>query len=121
MTELTGLRAMVVEDEGPVALLVEDMLMELGCEVVASAAEVERACALARTATIDVALLDLNLAGKSALPVAHVLRERGIPFVFSTGYGVTELAAEFRSQPTLAKPFRIDDLERALMRTLGRS
>jgi CheY-like chemotaxis protein len=111
---------MVVKDDGPVALLIEDMLLELGCEIAASAAEVDRACELARAATIDFALVDLNLNGRSALPVGHVLRERGIPFVFSTGYGVSGLAEEFSSHPTLAKPFVADDLRRTILRALER-
>ena len=120
MAELAGLKALIVEDEGPVALLIEDMLLDLGCEIAASAAELDRACEFARTATIDFALVDLNLNGKSAVPVAHVLRERGIPFVFSTGYGVSGLAEEFSSHPTLAKPFVVDDVRQTILRALER-
>src|SRR3990170_2051669 len=100
MTDPAGLKVLVVEDEGPVALLIEDMLLDLGCEIAASAAELDRACNLARTAMIDFAVLDLNLGGESAVPVGHILRERGIPFVFSTGYGTSGLAEEFSSHPT---------------------
>ena len=118
MAELAGLKALIVEDEGPVALLIEDMLLNLGCEIAASAAELDRACAFARAATIDFALVDLNLNGRSAAPVAHILRERGIPFVFSTGYGVSGLAEELSSHPTLTKPFVVDDLRLTLLRAL---
>ena len=110
MADFAGLKALVVEDEGPVALLVEDMLIDLGFHIVASAAELEKACELARTATIDFALLDLNLNGVSAMPVARILRERGIPFVFSTGYGVSGRSEEFASCLVLAKPFVFEDL-----------
>jgi DNA-binding response OmpR family regulator len=119
MTDLSGFRALIIEDEGPIALLIEDMLLDLGCEIIASAAELETACEIARTAHVDFALLDLNLNGLSALPVAHVLHERGIPFVFSTGYGVTGLSDGFESYPTLAKPFVIDDLCNNIVIALG--
>lgn len=118
MADLAGLKALVVEDEGAVALLIEDMLLDLGCEVAASAAELRRACDLAGTATIDFALLDLNLDGASALPVAHILRARRIPFVFSTGYGASGVSDEFESHPILAKPFVLRDLEEMISRAL---
>jgi CheY-like chemotaxis protein len=111
MVELAGLRTLVVEDEGAVALLIEDMLLDLGCEVVASAADLSRACELARSAQIDFAVLDLNLGGVSALPIARILRERRIPFVFSTGYGTSGASQEFESYPILTKPFVIADLK----------
>ena len=120
MAELAGLRALVVEDEGPVALLIEDMLIDLGCEIAAAATELDTASEIARAATIDFALLDLNLNGKSALPVARILSERGIPFVFSTGYGVSGLAEEFSSHPMLAKPFVINDLRKKIVLALSR-
>jgi CheY-like chemotaxis protein len=120
MADLSGLRALVVEDEGAIALLIEDMLIDLGCEVGATAAELHRACELARSATVDFALLDLNLDGRSAIPVARILRERGIPFVFSTGYGVSGLSEEFSSHLTLGKPFGINDLRDKVLGALGR-
>ena len=109
MVEVAGLAALVVEDEGVVALLIEDMLLELGCRIAASAARFDAAVELARTAAIDFAVLDLNLAGVSALPIAGILRERNIPFVFSTGYGMSGLPEELNSYPTLAKPFSFDE------------
>ncbi len=119
MTDLAGRRALVVEDEGAVALLIEDMLADLGCEIVASAAGLGRACELARTAGIDFAILDLNLNGASAIPVARILRERHIPFVFSTGYGVRGVSEEFAFHPLLAKPFVIADLQEKISAALA--
>ena len=118
MVELAGLRVLVVEDEGAVALMIEDMLMDLGCRIVASAADIGRACEFATTADLDFALLDLNLAGSSALPVAYILRQRGIPFVFSTGYGASGVPKEFSTTPSLAKPFRFRDLQDGMVRAL---
>lgn len=111
MVDLAGRRALVVEDEGAIALLIEDMLSDLGCEIAASAAELDKACALARTADIDFAILDLNLNGASAIPVARILRERRIPFVLSTGYGAGGVSGDLAIYPLLAKPFAITDLQ----------
>lgn len=119
MIDLSGLRALVVEDEGVIALLIEDMLLDLGCEVVASAAHLDKACTLARSSDFDFALLDLNLDGRSAVPVAHILRERRIPFLFSTGYGTSGIADEFPSQLVLAKPFKISELRDKISLTLA--
>ncbi|MBM0104929.1 response regulator [Steroidobacter sp. S1-65] len=110
MVDFTGLRALIVEDEGAIALLIEDMLLDLGCEIAAAAAELGKACELARTARIDFAILDLNLAGVSALPVAEILRERGIPFMFSTGYGTSAVSGVFERYPVVAKPFVMNEL-----------
>jgi CheY-like chemotaxis protein len=118
MTDLAGLRALVVEDEAAVALLIEDMLSELGCEVIASVARLAKACVVARTSVFDFAVLDLNLAGEPAFPVADILRERQIPFVFSTGYGTKGLPADYAGYPALAKPFVIAELRRQIVRAL---
>ncbi|GFE79626.1 response regulator [Steroidobacter agaridevorans] len=118
MVDLAGLAALVVEDEGAVALMIEDMLLDLGCEIAASAADLDTACELARTAPIDFALLDLNLAGVAATPVAEILRQRAVPFVFSTGYGTAGIPQEFSDYPALAKPFVLNELRDKLLLVL---
>jgi CheY-like chemotaxis protein len=74
---------------------------------------------LAREAKIDVAILDLNLAGVLTYPVARLLQERGIPFIFATGYGSSGLMEDFQRSPTLQKPFGHNDLEQALSAELS--
>jgi CheY-like chemotaxis protein len=120
MVELSGARVLLVEDEGLVALMIEDMLEELGLKVVASAAHVPKACELATTASFDVALLDVNLAGEFVFPVARILLARKIPFLFSTGYGGPPLQEEFRNAPAIGKPFSIDQLDEKLRTLLPR-
>jgi hypothetical protein len=70
--------------------------------------------ALARSAEIDAALLDVNVAGRAIFPVADALKARGVPFAFASGYGAAGVEGDHRGAPVLQKPFRQIDLERAL-------
>ncbi len=108
------LRILIVEDEMLVAMNIEDMLIDLGHEVAGLASRLEPALALAREGDFDAAMLDVNLAGEQSFPVADLLRERGVPYLFATGYGVQGIAPEHRGAPVLQKPFRARDLEEAL-------
>lgn len=118
MAELTGLRVLLVEDEGGVALLLENMLEELGCELVGSVARISRAMEAARSRPLDFAILDVNVAGETSFDLARSLRERGTPFVFSTGYGASGLPADLADCAVLAKPFTLDSLRRKMLETL---
>jgi CheY-like chemotaxis protein len=113
------LRVLVIEDEAIITLLLESMLADLGHEMIASAGRLDAALALAREAEVDLAILDVNLRGERSFPVAHVLTERGVPFLFATGYGTAGLDAPFKNSPTLKKPFDAKDLADALARILG--
>jgi CheY-like chemotaxis protein len=113
-------RVLIVEDEFLVAMLLEDFLLNLGHRVVASVARVDAATRLAARAKIDLAILDINLSGVPSFPVAEILRRRGIPFVFATGYGADGLSAEFRNEPALRKPYELRDLRRAIEEALAR-
>jgi DNA-binding response OmpR family regulator len=107
-------RILIVEDESMIAMLVQDFLEESGWEVAGWAGRIERALALAWDAEIDAAVLDLNLGGQDTFAVADILRRRQIPFVFATGYGADGVAERFRGVPTLTKPFRRDEMDKAL-------
>lgn len=120
MDELGGLRALVVEDEGIVALLIEDMLQELGCEIAASVGSLGAALKAAGAADFDFAVLDVNLNGELVFPVADILRRRRLPFVFSTGYGPTGLPEAFSDCLVLNKPFTTGELQHKLRLALGR-
>jgi len=121
MPELAGLRALVVEDEGSDALLIEDMLEELGCEVAASVATLSKAINAARTGTFDFAVMDINLDGDLVFPVAQILTERGVPFVFSTGYGRVGVPETFKECEVLNKPFELEEFEAKLLTMLRRA
>lgn len=111
---LAGLRVLVVEDEMMVSMLIEDMLTDLGCSVIGPASRLDEAIELATTAELDCAVLDVNLGGQPIFPLADLLRERGRPFAFATGYGDAGLRDVDRGTPVLQKPFREGDLARVL-------
>ena len=117
----TSCRVLLVEDEAIIAMLMEDMLAEFACDVSETVGHLDAAMTAAREACVDMAFIDVNLSGVSALPVAEVLRERGIPFAFVTGYGTTRTAASHPDVPVLQKPFRVQELEAIVERLRGRS
>ena len=119
---LKGMRILLVEDEAMIAMLVEDMLLDGGAEVVGPAGGVKAAlAAIDQNADIDGALLDVNLGGEQSFEVADALAARNIPFVFVTGYGGEGVRDRYPDAPTLQKPFVTSDLERALTALAGRA
>ena len=114
LSDLAGLRVLVVEDEMMVSMLIEDMLTDLGCIVVGPAARLDEAIALTESEQIDCAVLDVNLGGQPIFPLADILRAKGAPFAFATGYGDAGLRDVDKGSPVLQKPFRETDLARIL-------
>ncbi len=110
----TGKRVFVVEDELMIRMLLQDMLADLGYTLAGEAGRIEEALALAREGEFDVAILDVNLNGQPISPVVEVLIERGVPFVFATGYGQRGVPEPYRGSPTLQKPFQAEALAQAL-------
>lgn len=102
---MTRPRVILVEDETLVALMMEDLLAELGFEIVASFSAVGPALAwlASQAAAPDGALLDVNLGGEMVFPVAEALAERGAPFAFVTGYGALP-DDRFADAPLISKP-----------------
>jgi CheY-like chemotaxis protein len=123
MTEATATagrrRALVIEDELLIGMLLEDMLADLGHEVVAVVPRLDQALTAVGGDNYDFAILDVHLHGQSALPVAEALIARGVPFVFATGYGQRGLPDKYLDWPVLTKPFAKEDLERVLKRMLS--
>lgn len=107
-------RVLIVEDEGTVGMLIEDMLTDLGYEVAGMAARLGDGLRKAETEVYDVAVLDVNLDGEPSFPIAEALAEREIPFLFVTGYGARGLERQFAGHPVLAKPFLQSELDAAL-------
>jgi CheY-like chemotaxis protein len=118
MPWLKGKRILVVEDEALIAVMVEDMLTELGSTVVGPAATIEQALALARTEAIDGAVLDVNVRGERIDPVAEALAGRGVPMLFATGYGEVRLASG-APVTVIDKPYTQEKLARGLASAMG--
>jgi CheY-like chemotaxis protein len=116
---LAGQRVLVVEDEALVAALIENMLVESGCDVVGIACRLNDALEKAQSLSFDVAIVDINLNGEQSLPVAELLSQCGAAFVLATGYGANSLSRPFPGVPILQKPFRQYDLERAIREALN--
>ncbi len=110
---LPGLKVLVVEDEPLVAMLVEDMLTDLGCTVLGPAMQLAEGLRLAEAGEFDAAVLDINLNGGRSFPIADLLKVRGIPFLFATGYGGGE-ALEGREDPVIQKPYQMERLAEML-------
>jgi DNA-binding response OmpR family regulator len=112
-------RILIVEDEPVLAMLIEDMVEELGYQPVGPAMTIEAALALSAADALDGAILDMNLGGGvPSTPIAEKLKSRGVPFIFATGYSSEQASA--RTAGTigdtiiLRKPFSINALSKAL-------
>ena len=115
MTEQPRRRILIVEDEMLIAMLVEQMVLDLGYDVVGPAVSVDEALRFTQTDVIDCAILDMNLGrGAVSTPIALVLESRGIPYILASGYGATQTSRGHRATTVLNKPFLTDDLEKAL-------
>lgn len=120
MSQTLSGRVLIVEDESLVAMLLETILEDMGCTPVGPASTIDEGLALATGAEpLDAALLDVNVAGRQVFPIAEALKARGVPFVFSTGYGESGLSDEWRGHPTVQKPFTESAIREALMKAMG--
>lgn len=117
--QLVGTRVLLVEDEMLIAMTLEDALAELGCEVVGPVARLDAARQIIEREHFDCALIDIDLRGRPAYPLAELLDARGVPFGFVTGYEAAGVEAQFRRHPVVQKPFTADQLKNALV-TLAR-
>ncbi|NIK49870.1 response regulator [Variibacter gotjawalensis] len=100
-------------------MLTEDMLDNLGFEITTVAATLGEGLAAARDADVDVAVLDINLRGDTSYPIAEMLLARGIPFVFTSGYGKTGIDPRYAEAQVLQKPFTEQSLDAAISRSVN--
>lgn len=116
---LAGRRVLVVEDEFFLADDLAQGLRERGADVIGPVPGLRRAVAIAASAPIDFAVIDLNLKGESGLPVADALADRHIPFIFTTGYDASMIPDRHRTVGRWEKPFDIQQLLAALAKPPG--
>ena len=110
-TDLAGLRILLVEDEYMLASALKEYLEWAGAEVVGPAPSVRKATACIEQAeALDGAILDINLGGEKSYAVAQLLMDRGIRFLFTTGYDQGSIPRPYASIPCCKKPFAADEL-----------
>ena len=114
-----GRRVLVVEDEMTIALMIEEMLLDLGAQVIGPESRLDAALRLAGEASLDAAILDVNIRGGSSYPVADILAARGIPFIFCSGYNDWALEERHRDRPRLTKPYSLKALQDQVKQLLG--
>jgi CheY-like chemotaxis protein len=90
----------------------------MGHQVVGCASRLPEALDLARSSELDFAVLDINLAGTHSFPIADILRQRGIPFAFASGYGADGLIDGYRQETALRKPYEEKELADVIARAV---
>ena len=108
------MRILIVEDEYLIACGEATALRQAGCDVVGMAGTVPRALKLLDDKGCDAVVLDANLHGESAEPVAAAMRERGIPYLVLSGYAKNQQTGALADAPFLAKPCKAADLVAAV-------
>jgi PAS domain S-box-containing protein len=108
---VVGKRVLLVEDEMLVAMMMKDMLTDLGFSVVGPFSRIAEALPVAKSDDLEAAVLDINLNGELVYPVAEALVTRGVPVVFVTGYGAESIDGRFAEVPVLQKPIERQVLE----------
>jgi two-component sensor histidine kinase/DNA-binding response OmpR family regulator len=116
---LAGKRIMVVEDELLISMMVKQMLSDLGAVVVGPYNSLSKGLMAVQSESMDGAVLDFNLAGEPADPLANVLAARSVPFLFITGYERDSIDRRYANVPVLQKPIEADSLQRVLVSLLG--
>lgn len=113
MSMLEGRRVLLVEDESLVAMMAEDMLLDLGCDVVV-AMRLDQALTQLKSGAFDLAVLDVNLGSTHSYPVADALFDLCVPFMFATGYGLEGVEPAYRGVPVVQKPYHLAQMQHLL-------
>lgn len=102
------------------AMMLEQVLSGLGCELVGPAARFEDALRLARDERLDGAIVDVDLRGTKVFPVAEELARRSVPVIFATGFGAAQVFPDgFGNRPRLTKPYLEEDVRRLALATFA--
>lgn len=118
---LAGLRILVMEDEFLIAMDVEEICRDNGASEVVLVRDLDELDVAAREASFDAAILDVMLGGRSTIDFARSLAERGVPFVFATGYsGEDGLFDALQDVEVIEKPYAGEMLLAAITRAIAR-
>lgn len=112
---LRGKIILVVEDSPLVAIVAQEILVELGCKVVGPAGTMADALRLCEQGDFDAALVDLNIRGAKAFPLLTILARRQIPFILVTGYADWSMPDEWSRTPRMPKPFNREMADSSLL------
>ncbi|HEX3664340.1 MAG TPA: response regulator [Rhizomicrobium sp.] len=113
-------RILVAEDEFLVYLALEDELRAKGYDIVGPFGSLDATRAALKQERVDLVLLDINMGGHMAWPIADELIARNIPFIFLSGYAADTLPERYRAMPRLAKPYDPQMLQGEIRRLLAR-
>jgi CheY-like chemotaxis protein len=116
MQPASTLTVLIAEDNLIPALEIEDIIRELGCDVVGPVGKLSEIMQLIETTRFDAALLDVELKnGEKVYPAADLLRARGIPFAFFTAYDREVLGPKYATEIVVEKPFLRTELEKCVL------
>lgn len=103
---LLGCRVLVVEDEPLISEFMCETITAANGKVVGPFRAVTDALEWFDALDgVDVAVLDIGLAGETTYPLAQALQLTKIPFLFATGRGRDDLPTQFSRASYLQKPF----------------
>jgi CheY-like chemotaxis protein len=121
MNKLADLSVLLLEDEYLIALDAEQILEDLGVEKVEVVSSLNAAEKHAKEGQFDLAVLDVNINGQYSFPIAEIIRNRGIPFVFASGYELRDQSAsDLGGAVCVSKPYTSDGLKDALLAALSK-
>lgn len=119
---LAGQRILLAEDEGLIALELERMLEDFGCDVIGPLASVDEVLESAQRGGLDGAMLDVNLRGHRIFEILPALQKLGLRLIITSGYADDTLfPAPFRAMPRIAKPFDQSELRRICEKVFAKS
>lgn len=119
MTCLSGLRILVAEDNIFVATDIADELERAGARVLGPVLQMTEAETTVSRGQVDLAVVEILLAGQTAYPLLARLRASGVPVLIASAYGRREIEPAFRSMPHIEKPFAPAQVVAALKRMAG--
>ena len=102
---LSGLRALVVEDEYFVAADIKRILKAQGAKVVMLSGSVDDAMDKLKDNGFEFGLLNINIRGEMTFLVADELHRRSVPFAFVSGYDKDKIPSRFEAIPNWGKPY----------------